>query len=77
MNNKDLVIKPADKGGPIVVQHAVKYKTENLSELSDEKFYKKLTSDLTDSLQHIVFSYLEEAKQGLDLQIWIWFFFYN
>ncbi len=63
MNNKDLVMKPADKGGAIVVQDAVKYKVEIFSQLSDEKFDKKLTSDPTDSFQQNVLPYLEKAKQ--------------
>ena len=62
MDSKDLVIKPADKGGAICIQDADKYKAEILSQLSNEKFYKKLKSDPTVAFQKIVLLYLEEAK---------------
>ena len=62
MDSKDLIIKPADKGGAICIQDADKYKAEILSQLSNDKFYKKLKSDPTESFQKTVLSYLEEAK---------------
>lgn len=62
MNSKEVVFKPADKGGAICVQDSVKYKAEILSQLGNERFYKKLTSDPTNSFQNIVLSHLEEAK---------------
>ena len=41
MNDKDIVIKPADKGSGLVIQDADKYTNEILSQLSNERFLKK------------------------------------
>ena len=51
LDDKDLVLKPADKGGGIVVQDMQKYRLEILSQLSDVKFYKPLKNDPTLSFQ--------------------------
>lgn len=60
-NDEELVIKPADKGGAIVVQDKEKYKKEILSQLSNETYYKKLLSNPTVSFQREICSYLENA----------------
>lgn len=57
MNSKDVVIKRAGNGGAICVQDADKYKAEILSQLSNEKFFSLLKSDLTDSFKNNFFSY--------------------
>ena len=58
------MIKPADKGGGIVVQSTHKYKLEILSQLADEKFYKKLKTDPTDSFQREIFTFLDGARNN-------------
>lgn len=62
MADKDLVFKPADKGGALVVQDANKYRLEILSQLANDKFYKKLKSDPTASFQKEIRTFLENAK---------------
>ena len=47
--NDKIIIKPADKGGAIVVQNKYGYMKEGLQQLSDEKFYTKLDHDMTES----------------------------
>ncbi|CAN7944172.1 unnamed protein product, partial [Ixodes hexagonus] len=55
---EDIVIKPADKGGAIVIMDASMYKAEALRQLSDINFYKTLTQDPTEkfatSIQRIL-----------------------
>ncbi|CAN7951161.1 unnamed protein product [Ixodes pacificus] len=43
----DIVIKPADKGGAIVIMNSDDYLAEGLRQLNDPKFYKHLTCDPT------------------------------
>ena len=46
--NKEIVIKPADKGGATVILNKKDYITKGKRQLSDKKFYQKLTSDQTE-----------------------------
>ena len=46
-NNKSIVIKPADKGGAVVVQNVLDYINEGHRQLSDPKFYIETEEDLT------------------------------
>ena len=62
-NDKDIVIKPADKGGAIVIQDAMKYKSEICSQLSDTCFYRKLNTDPTTDFQKEIATFLETAKE--------------
>lgn len=63
MNDKDLMIKPADKGSGIVIQDTNKYEAEILTQLSNKKFYKRLKSDPTGTFQKEVRAYLDVAKE--------------
>ncbi|XP_070570116.1 uncharacterized protein [Ptychodera flava] len=47
-NRDDIVIKPADKGGSIVVMDSDWYISECKKQLNDTKFYEKLASDPTE-----------------------------
>ncbi|XP_024120094.1 uncharacterized protein LOC112141232 [Oryzias melastigma] len=42
MNNKEIVIKPADKGSVVVIMDKEKYLWEGYRQLKDEKYYKQL-----------------------------------
>ena len=46
-NNKSIVIKPADKGGAVVVMNTLDYINEGFRQLSDPKFYIETDTDLT------------------------------
>ena len=43
-NNKSITVKPADKGGAIVIMDTEKYEMECLKTLSDPNFYEELPS---------------------------------
>lgn len=64
--NHDIVIKPADKGGAIVILNAVDYISEAERQLSDATFYKALPSDPTSEfkskLKDALTSLLEHGK---------------
>ena len=47
--DSSIVIKPADKGGAVVVWDRDKYINEGLRQLSDPKFYIETDTDLTSS----------------------------
>ena len=44
-NDKSITLKPADKGGAIVIKDIEKYEMECLKTLSDPNFYEELPSD--------------------------------
>ncbi|XP_056411824.1 uncharacterized protein LOC130355563 isoform X2 [Hyla sarda] len=62
-NNKDFLIKEADKGGNVVLWPLDKYICEALRQLNDRNYYQQLPSDPTDYFQrrftHILDSALE------------------
>ena len=60
--------KPAEVGG-LVVQDTIKYQKEILSHLANEKFYKKLKGDPILSFQSDIFTYLDNAKTFLNLNL--------
>ena len=54
-NNKDIVIKLADKGGAVVIWDRLDYVREGLRQLPDQSFYKETPTDLTQTHhEHIV-----------------------
>ena len=44
--NSSIILKPADKGGKIVLQHRDNYKFEALRQLNDTNFYKPLSAPI-------------------------------
>lgn len=62
ISDPSIIIKPADKGGAIVIQDTKKYQHEILSQLQNIKFYKKLPSDPTNIYQSEILSFLTNAK---------------
>ena len=46
-NNKQIVIKPDDKGGAVVICDRQDYVNEGLRQLSDDSFYIETPTDLT------------------------------
>jgi hypothetical protein len=47
--NPDIIIKPADKGGNIVIMNTQDYINEGLRQLSDQQYYTELTEPLYES----------------------------
>lgn len=60
-DDKDITIKPADKGGAIVIQDTENYMKDILAQLSNSVYYKKLQTDPTLAFQENIVSYLEYA----------------
>ncbi|CAN7976819.1 unnamed protein product, partial [Ixodes persulcatus] len=60
----DIVIKPADKGGAVVVLNTQDYINEGLRQLNDPKFYKKLSSDPTLQIKSVVLRTLSHLKDN-------------
>ena len=46
-NNKNIIIKPADKGSAVVILDRNAYIKEGQRQLNDTKFYEKTTSNYT------------------------------
>ena len=65
--NKDIVIRPADKGGAVVVQDRADYISACNSLLSDSKFYQKLDNDPTEQFQNELKQVLNNAFEEINL----------
>uniref|UniRef100_A0A8C5M903 Uncharacterized protein n=1 Tax=Leptobrachium leishanense TaxID=445787 RepID=A0A8C5M903_9ANUR len=61
--NKELIIKPADKGGGVVVLSKDKYEREALRLLGDTTTYKYLEGDPTTSITTKFSIYLDKGKE--------------
>ena len=61
-SNDMIIIKPADKGGAIVVMNRKDYIAEGLRQLGDEKFYQKLEEDPTMNNHSKVIDQLEAIR---------------
>ena len=56
-----IIIKPADKGGAIVIQDKIDYINECQRQLSNETHYRKLTYDPTEELNNKILRTLRTA----------------
>jgi hypothetical protein len=63
IHNQEYVIKPADKGGAIVIWSTTDYEKEALSQLNDNKYYEKYYD------HHSTNQHNHQLCQG-SLQIW-------
>ena len=61
-NNKNIVIKKADKGSAVVVMNTTDYLREGYRQLGDTNFYTKLKNDPTDSVSDKITRTLIEMK---------------
>ncbi|CAH2316706.1 Hypothetical predicted protein, partial [Pelobates cultripes] len=59
-----IVIRPADKGGAIVIQAYHQYKKEIMRQLQDAKTYKKFTFDPVKKFQQRINQLIEIGLQG-------------
>ena len=60
-NNKDIVIRPADKGGNIVIMNREDYIKEGLRQLSDNNHYEELSDDQTVNYNNQIHQTLQQA----------------
>lgn len=66
-NDTSFVICPADKGGAVTVQDYNVYKTEILSQLNDQTFYKRLTKKPTEQFLAVIEQTVTEGMCNGDL----------
>ena len=64
---KDIVIKPADKGGAVVVWRKDLYQKEAEQQLSNERFYTRLETDRTDEINTFIKSEIDSMICARDL----------
>ena len=64
---KDIVIKPADKGGAVVVWRKDLYQKEAERQLSNERFYTRLETDRTDEINTFIKSEIDSMIYVRDL----------
>ena len=61
MDNDKITIKPANKGGKIVIQDTTDYIKECERQLEDTTYYKRLYTDPTSELNSIIKKKLEQG----------------
>lgn len=59
INNQDIIIKPADKGGAVVVLNTEDYIKEGLRQLNDIEYYVRTTQDPTQIFQKEINQYID------------------
>jgi len=64
MGNKNIIIKPADKGSAVVVMDRIDYLKEGYRQLSDVKFYTRLDHDPTLDFRKEVSDFVEDMHQN-------------
>ena len=64
-NNPNVIIKPADKGGAVVLQDRHSYIQEGMQQLSDANFYREVKTDLSKQHHQEIIQILDEMlSQG-------------
>ena len=64
-SNNDIVIKPADKGGSIVIMKKDNYMKEIFTQLHDGRLYKKIANDPTPTLANKLKLLINELQPNL------------
>ena len=64
-SNNNIVIKPADKGGSIVIMNKDNYMKETCTQLHDGRFYKKIDNDPTPTLTNKLKLLINELQPNL------------
>ena len=67
-NNRDIVIKPADKGGATVILNAIDYVEEAKRQLDNETYYKKIESDFTSEHEQLINQCIDTYKNNGELE---------
>ena len=63
--NKNIVVKPADKGGSIVIMDKGNHMKETLTQLNDGRFYLQIDNDPTPILTHKLKLLINELQPNL------------
>ena len=53
-NRTDIVIKPADKGGALIIMNSKDYLKEGSRQLNDTNYYQKLNMDPTEDHEKLI-----------------------
>jgi hypothetical protein len=61
--NTNIIIKPADKGGAVVILNKIDYINEANNQLKDKRTYTRLTKDITLDKQKEINEYLKECLE--------------
>ena len=69
LSNKNITIKPADKGGAVVVMNTTDYINEGLRQLSDHKFYIETDDDLTDTHKQAIHSKIKNMEEDKEIDL--------
>ena len=67
-NNREIVIKPAHKGGATVILNANDYVEEAKRQLDNEIYYKKIESDLTVEHEQLINQCIDTYKNNGELE---------
>ena len=68
-NNKDIIIKPADKGGATIILNTGDYITEAMRQLSNEEYYKRVEEDLTSQHEQLINQLISDLINDGDLDM--------
>ncbi|XP_068759726.1 uncharacterized protein [Montipora capricornis] len=66
-NNRDIVIKLADKGGATVILNTNDYISEAIRQLNNEEYYKKVEKDLTSAHEQLINQCIDKLINNRDL----------
>ena len=67
-NNREIVIKPADKGGATVILNTVDYVKEAKRQLDNEIYYNKIENDLTSEHEQLINQCIDTLKNNGELE---------
>ena len=68
-NNKNIIIKPADKGGATVILNRRDYITEAMRQLNIEEYYKRVEEDLTSQHEQLINQCISDLINNGDLDM--------
>ena len=67
-NNREIIIKPADKGGATVILNSVDYVKEAKCQLDNEIYYNKIENDLTSEHEQLINQCIDTLKNNGELE---------
>ena len=68
-SNKDIIIKPADKGGATVILNIGDYIAEAMRQLNNEEYYKRVEEDLTSQHEQLINQCISDLINNCDLDM--------